>query len=123
MFPPKSFFFPEYHRSISFPLRLRVFSWHRSESTILPSRITYGEPSARARSSASRSPGARSASTSVTTPARIPPTGNSPGYGSFSWSYRTTAGGEQAGNEQDQVPRHVEHDTIRGHAEPSGQGG
>jgi hypothetical protein len=33
------------------------------------------------------------------------------------------AGGEQAGNEPDQVPRDVEHDTISGHAEPSGQGG
>jgi len=26
MFPPKSFFFPEYHRSISRPFRLTVFS-------------------------------------------------------------------------------------------------
>ena len=25
MFPPKSFFFPEYHKSISFPFRLRRF--------------------------------------------------------------------------------------------------
>ena len=33
------------------------------------------------------------------------------------------AGGEQAGNEPDQVPGDVEHDTISGHAEPSGQGG
>jgi hypothetical protein len=29
MFPPKSFFFPEYHRSISRPFRLTVFAWHR----------------------------------------------------------------------------------------------
>ncbi len=56
MFPPKSFFFffffPEYHRSISRPFRLMVFSWQRSLSTISPSRITYGVPSATARSSA-----------------------------------------------------------------------
>ena len=29
MFRPKSFFFPEYHKSISLPFRLTVFSRHR----------------------------------------------------------------------------------------------
>jgi hypothetical protein len=58
MFPPKSFFFPEYHRPISRPFRLAVFSRHRPPETISPSRITYGAPSFTARSSASSSPGA-----------------------------------------------------------------
>ena len=40
MSPPKFFLIPEYHKSISCLLRLMVFSWHSSESTILPSRIT-----------------------------------------------------------------------------------
>jgi hypothetical protein len=31
--------FPEYHTSMTFPVRLTVFSRHRSMSTILPSRI------------------------------------------------------------------------------------
>jgi hypothetical protein len=65
MFPPKSFFFPEYHRSMSRPFRLTVFSRHRSEATILPSRITYGVPSATARSRASARPGASAAITAV----------------------------------------------------------
>jgi hypothetical protein len=43
-----------------------VFSRHRSDATTLPSRITYGLPSARAPSSASCSLGARAASTSMT---------------------------------------------------------
>ena len=46
MFTPKSFF-PEYHKSISRLFRLVVFSWRRPASTILPSRMTYGVPSAR----------------------------------------------------------------------------
>ena len=33
MFPPKSFFFPEYHRSISRPFRLAVSGWQRPEET------------------------------------------------------------------------------------------
>jgi hypothetical protein len=65
MFPPKSFVFPEYHKSISRPFRLTVFSWQRSAATILPSRITYGVPSATARSSASSRPGASAATTFV----------------------------------------------------------
>jgi hypothetical protein len=65
MFPPKSFFFPEYHRSISRPFRDTVFWWQRSEETILPSRITYGVPSLTARSSASSRPGACAAITVV----------------------------------------------------------
>ncbi len=48
MFPPKSFFFPEYHKSISRLFQLVVFSWNRPTSTILPSRMTYGVPSAKA---------------------------------------------------------------------------
>ena len=65
MFPPKSFFFPEYHRSISRPFLLTVFSWHRSVETIFPSRITYGVPSFTARSSASSRPGASADTTFV----------------------------------------------------------
>jgi len=40
--------------------------------------------------------------------------------GTFPGPDRTAARGEQAGNEPDQVLRDVEHDTIRGHAEPLG---
>ena len=52
---------------------------------------------------------------------RLPVTAQDAGL--FPGSYRTAAGGEQAGNEPDQVPGDAEHDTISGHAEPSGKGG
>jgi hypothetical protein len=48
------------------PLRLVVFSRHRSVSITLPSRIRYGVPSPSARSSACARPGARATSTSMT---------------------------------------------------------
>jgi hypothetical protein len=44
MLPPKGWVLPEYHRSISPPRRLVVFSSRRSAATTLPSRIRYGSP-------------------------------------------------------------------------------
>jgi hypothetical protein len=146
MFPPKSWVFPGYHKSMTSPLRLTVFSRHRSVSTTLPSRIRYGTPSARTRSSASCKPGARAATTSITSsryryavdcgspkpapsrgmcppcpgtrPARTAPAYSSPACGSPPGADLAPPRGQQPGNEQDQVPGHVEHDTIGDHAEP-----
>ena len=137
---------PAYHKSIVFPLRLVVFSRHLSVSTTLPSRIRYGVPSARARSRAPARPGARAASTSITSsryryavdcasPKPRPSRGMSPlvpeprqpeqrlpvaaqPAGSPPRPDLAAVAGQQAGNEPDQVPGHVEHDTIGDHAEP-----
>jgi hypothetical protein len=56
---------PEYQASICSPFTLVSGSEQRSDSKIFPSRITYGTPSAIARSSASARPGACSDSTSM----------------------------------------------------------
>ena len=48
MFPPGACALPAYHRLVSRPFLLIFFSAHRSEATILPSRIRYGSPSSRA---------------------------------------------------------------------------
>jgi len=65
MFPPDACALPEYHRSISRPVLLMVFSAYRSDATILPSRIRYGSPCSLAFSTACRSDGALAASTST----------------------------------------------------------
>src|ERR1700757_4935773 len=119
MFPPKSFVFPEYHRSMSRPFRLTVFSRQRSEATILPSRITYGVPSATARSSASSRPGASADTTSVTSAKYRydvacdrpnPPPAQA--AGALPGTDLLAAPGQQPRDEQDQVPGHVKSDTI-----------
>src|SRR5213078_132907 len=64
--PPWACAFPEYHRSMTSPLTLTAGSLHRSQGMIFPSKITWETPSSLARSSASRSSGASSASTATT---------------------------------------------------------
>jgi hypothetical protein len=54
-FPPWTWAFPEYHRSITSPFALTAGSRQRSDSMIVPSRMTCGRPSWLARSSASHS--------------------------------------------------------------------
>ena len=55
---------------------------------------------------------------SGTTPGRTAPAGSSQPAGSPPRPDLTAGAGQQAGNEPDQVPGHVEHDTIGDHAEP-----
>jgi hypothetical protein len=52
MLPQWVWAFPEYHRSMTSPWTLTVFSRHRSAGMIFPSRIAYARPSSLARSSA-----------------------------------------------------------------------
>lgn len=58
MLPPWVCALPQYRRSMTSPFTLRAGSLHRSQGTILPSRITCGRPSGLARSSAWCSSGA-----------------------------------------------------------------
>jgi hypothetical protein len=64
-FAPGRCFFPEYQALMSSPFALVTVSARRSVSKILPSRTTYGTPSAMARSRASSRPGACADSTST----------------------------------------------------------
>ena len=51
-------------------------------------------------------------------PARTAPAFSSPGCGSLPRPDLAAVGGQQAGNEPDQFPGYIEHDSIGDHAEP-----
>jgi len=66
MLPPWARALPQYHRPVSVPRALPVFSRHRSVRMIVPAGTTCGRPSATALSRASRRSGAWADRTAVT---------------------------------------------------------